>query len=76
MTGFNRRAPQLEFHSEQVFGKDGAVYNADFSKFVPIANLKKVLGPSFDLSPFQGDPSSSVYVFRTTIPSSALVPVP
>jgi hypothetical protein len=73
MTGFNRRAPELKFHSERVLGPEGNVYDANFSKFVPIANLGKVLGPGFDLSPFQGDPSSSVYVFRTTIPSSALV---
>ena len=74
MTGYSPSAPPVTVSGESVLGADGLVYNAgaSFNPFTPIADLASVLGTGFDLSPFQGDTTGSVYVFQTSLPESAL----
>ena len=38
-----------------------------------LGGLAALLGPSYDLSAFQGDPAPVVYGFTTTVPVSELI---
>jgi len=75
MTGFTQpELADLAFSDESFTGNSGTVYDGS-GGLVSLADLPGVL-PGFDLSPFQGDPSSQVFVYRTVAPESDFVPEP
>lgn len=77
LTGYDLSRLYPELSDERIIGPTGTVYPAGAGQLVPISDLSAVLGSSFDLSPFGGDPSLSVYVFQTAVPfSEAVVPEP
>jgi hypothetical protein len=72
-TGFDSElAAAYSFSNEQFFGVSGAVYDGVSLGTPSLAELPLLL-PGYDLSPFQGDPSSIVYVFQTTAPASDFI---
>jgi hypothetical protein len=69
VTGYTSANPEVAILTEAMLGKSGKKYESNPGQVVRIGDLAKVLGPNFDLSPFQyGDPDSVVYVFQTTMP--------
>ncbi|HZZ44120.1 MAG TPA: hypothetical protein VFE58_14380 [Tepidisphaeraceae bacterium] len=76
ITGFDPTNPQLDFSDEKVIGHEGIIYLSSSNRILPLGSLAATLGPDFDLSAFQGDPNSLVYVFDTPIPLAVAVPEP
>lgn len=77
-TGFDPLSPEMTpVSGETIIGLSGTEYSSFFASGpTPLSNLSSLIGdPDFDLSAFQGDPSSVVYVFRTSLPVSDL-PIP
>lgn len=76
MTGLDAQlASVLSFSDEQFFGDSGTVYNGVSLGTPTLAELPALL-PGYDLSPFQGDPNSIVYMFETIAPSSDFSAIP
>ncbi len=74
-TGFNPFDPELvPIGPENFIGRSGTLYPAPMVA-TTVASLPLVL-PGFDLSPFQGDPTSIVYVAQATVPSLDFAAVP
>ncbi len=67
ITGYTPGAPEMSYDGQYMIGKSRKTYNAGSPQLVSLAELPALLGSTFDLSPFQGDPNSVVYVFQTTM---------
>lgn len=77
LTGYNLSAVYPSLSDEHIIGPSGTTYSAGPGELVKISDLGARLGTTFDLAPFTGDPTASVYVFQTTVPfSEALIPEP
>jgi hypothetical protein len=76
LTGFDAvQAAQLSFHDETIIGASGTLYSGVSLGTPTLADLPALL-PGFDLSAIDGDPSSVVYVFQTTVPHFDIAPEP
>ena len=76
VTGFDSIVQSLITITDTTFfGNSGTTYAATFNEVHMLAELPALL-PGFDLSPFQGNPSSIVYIFQTTVPAYETLQVP
>jgi|GEM_PF-6369564 len=66
-------ASVVSFSDEQFIGVSGTIYHGVPLGTPTLADLPMLL-PGYDLSPFQGDPTSIVYVFQTLAPAADFVP--
>jgi hypothetical protein len=79
-TGFTAASPEMTPTSgETIFGNSGTGYESSWASgptaLSELSSLPQLQG--FDLSDFQGDPTSVVYAFQTDVPASDLAaPVP
>lgn len=76
LTGFTAaQAADISFSDEVFIGNSGTLYPATVAALTTLGDLNTWL-PGADLSVFQGDPSSMVYLFRATVPSADFTNVP
>ena len=69
--GFNPAAPEIgSIFGEEIIGLSGKIYPATLALTPTLADLSQLL-PGFDLTPFEGSPTSFFYLFQTSAPVSA-----
>lgn len=74
--GFSSGTPEIgSIFGEQIIGLSGSRYSANVALTPSLSELPGLL-PGFDLTPFQGSPSSFFYLFQTTAPGADLQLVP
>jgi hypothetical protein len=69
LTGYTAGAPEVDYYGDELIGKSRKIYKSSPAEVIAISDLAARLGPGFDLSPFQGDPSTVVYLFQTKMPA-------
>ncbi len=72
-TGFDPVSPEITpLSGETIFGDSGTAYLSHFATGPTALSSLPTLFPDLDLSAFQGDSSSIVYAFQTSMPVSEI----